>query len=123
MSNCADWPAASAATSCRARSTFPVGDTLGLRFVGNYNQSDGYYENGATYGPTGGFDPEWQSHTGAGNGEDVGGDDIFNGRFKALWAPNEDLELLFQYELVRDRSDAVPAFNDTPREPGCTRST
>ena len=97
----------------------PVGDTLGLRFVGNYNQSDGYYENGATYGPTGGFDPEWQGLTGAGNGEDVGGDDIFNGRFKALWAPNEDLELLFQYELVRDRSDAVPSFNDTPREPGC----
>ena len=57
--------------------------------------------------------------TGQGNGDDVGGDDIFNGRFKALWAPNEELELLFQYEIVRDRSDAVPSFNDTPREPGC----
>ena len=30
----------------------PVGDTLGLRFVGNYNQSDGYYENGATAAST-----------------------------------------------------------------------
>ena len=29
----------------------PVGDTFGLRFVGNYNQSDGYYKNGATYRP------------------------------------------------------------------------
>ena len=31
-------------------------------------------------------------------------------------------ELFFQYELVRDRSDAVPSFNDTPREPGCDPS-
>ena len=30
----------------------PIGDTFGLRFVANYNKSDGYYENGATYGPT-----------------------------------------------------------------------
>jgi len=103
----------------------PIGDTFGLRFVGNYNQSDGYYENGATYGPT--FSPvpapfpgsELTGLSGQGNGDDVGGDDIFNGRFKALWAPNEDLDLLFQYEIVRDRSDAVPSFNDTPREPGC----
>ena len=51
------WAAASAATSCRARSTCRVGDTFGLRFVGNYNQSDGYYENGATYGPTRRSDP------------------------------------------------------------------
>ena len=97
----------------------PIGDTLGLRFVANYNKSDGYYENGASYGPTFAFVPEWTGLSGAGNGDDVGGDDIFNGRFKALWAPSEDLELLFQYEIVRDKSDAVPSFNDTPREPGC----
>ena len=83
----------------------PFGDTFGVALVGDYNQSDGYYENGATYGPTFAFDPstmEWL--TGRASGEDVGGDDIFNGRVKALWEPNEDLSLLFQYEIVRDRS-------------------
>ncbi len=98
----------------------PFGETFGVRLVGAYDKSDGYYENGATYGPTFAFLPQWNGLTGQGEGEDVGGDDIFNGRLKALWEPNEDLSLLFQYEIVRDRSDAVPAFNDTPREPGCT---
>ena len=98
----------------------PFGETFGVRLVGAYDNSDGYYENGATYGPTFAFLPQWNGLTGQGEGEDVGGDDIFNGRLKALWEPNEDLSLLFQYEIVRDRSDAVPAFNDTPREPGCT---
>ena len=114
--------AASDATSCRARSTSPIGDTFGLRFVGNYNKSDGYYENGATYGPHRSpfVSQQWdRAVPGQGNGEDVGGDDIFNGRVKALWEPNEDLSVLLQYEIVRDRSDAVPSFNDTPREPGC----
>jgi len=97
----------------------PIGDTFGLRFVANYNKSDGYYENGATYGPTIAFLPQWAGLSGQGNGDDVGGDDIFNGRVKALWEPNDDLSVLFQYEIVRDQSDAVPSFNDTPREPGC----
>ena len=64
--------------------------------------------------------PRMAGPSGAGNGDDVGGDDIFNGRFKALWAAERGPgAVLFQYELVRDRSDAVPSFNDTPREPGC----
>ncbi len=56
---------------------------------------------------------------GKGKGESVGGDDSINGRLKGLWQPSDDLSLLVQYEFVRDRSDAVPSYNDTPREPGC----
>ena len=53
-------PAAGRGRRCRS------GTRSGLRFVGNYNQSDGYYENGATYGPTVAFVPEWQGLSGAG---------------------------------------------------------
>ena len=44
----------------------------------------------------------------------AGGDDNLNGRIKAQWNPSENLTFLAQYEIMRDRSDAVPAYNDTP---------
>ncbi len=97
----------------------PLGDTFALRGAVSYNKSDGYYENGATYGPTIAFDPAFAGLQGQGDGKSVGGDDIVNGRLKALWQPTDDFSVLLQYEFVRDRSAAVPSFNDTPKEPGC----
>ena len=97
----------------------PLGESFAVRAALSYVQSDGYYKNGATYGPTFGFVPEVTGLQGQGNGRDAGGDDVTNGRLKALWQPSDELSLLLQYEMVRDRSDAVPSFNDTPREPGC----
>jgi len=97
----------------------PIGDTFAVRGAVSYNKSDGYYKNGATYGPTIGLLPEVNGLQGKGNGKTVGGDDSMNGRLKGLWQPSDDLSLLMQYEFVRDRSDAVPSFNDTPKEPGC----
>jgi len=97
----------------------PIGDTFAVRGTVSYNKSDGYYENGATYGPTFGFVPDVTGLQGQGNGDSVGGDDSVNGRLKGLWEPNDAMSLLLQYEFVRDRSDAVPSFNDTPKEPGC----
>ena len=97
----------------------PIGDTFAVRGVVSYNKSDGYYKNGATYGPTFAFDPAFAGLEGKGDGKTVGGDDVLNGRLKALFQPNEDFSVLLQYEFVRDRSDAVPSFNDTPKEPGC----
>jgi iron complex outermembrane receptor protein len=100
----------------------PIGDTFAIRGAVSYNKSDGYYKNGATYGPTTGLPfsvPEVIGLEGRGNGDNVGGDDSVNGRLKGLWEPNDAMSLLLQYEFVRDRSDAVPSFNDTPREPGC----
>jgi iron complex outermembrane receptor protein len=94
-----------------------VPNQFALRFSGKYTQSDGYYKNGATWGPIVTFAapiPGLTGQSGRGGGEDVGGEDSFYGRLKGLWRVNEDVEVLFQYENLRDRSDAVPAFNDTP---------
>ncbi|MFO1406922.1 MAG: TonB-dependent receptor [Steroidobacteraceae bacterium] len=105
-------------------------DTLAFRAAVNYNYSDGYYKNGATYGPTlalnytGPDTPPvvggpWNGLTGRGSHENVGGTDILNGRIKALWTPTDNLDILLQYEFVNDKSEAVPSFNGTPKEPGC----
>jgi len=101
-----------------------VEDTLALRLTGAYVESDGYYKLGATHGPINTFSAFTDGHpfvipglTGqvdSGTGEDSGGEDVVTGRIKALWQPTDSVNLLLQYEYFRDRSDAVPAFNDTP---------
>ncbi len=103
-----------------------VEDKFALRLVGATSQSDGYYKLGATYGPINTLDlfltgsgapfdiPGITGQVGSGSNKTTGGDDITNGRIKAQWNVTDDLTLLMQYEIMRDRSDAVPAFNDTP---------
>jgi iron complex outermembrane receptor protein len=102
-----------------------VEDVFAVRLVGSYSKSDGYYKLGATYGPIntanffGGTGapftiPGITGQTGSGTGKRTGGDDIINGRIKAQWNATEDLTVMLQIESMRDRSDAVPAFNDTP---------
>jgi iron complex outermembrane recepter protein len=104
-----------------------IEDVLALRFVGAYSKSDGYYKLGANYGPINTLNifggtfapfniPGVTGTTGEGRpGKSSGGDDNLNGRFKAQWNATENLTFLAQYEIMRDRSDAVPAYNDTPR--------
>ena len=89
---------------------------LGIRFSGKYTKSDGYYRNGASWGPIVTFVPlpDTAGNVGTGDGKRVGGDDVFYGRLKALWQPVDNVNWLFQYEKLRDRSDAVPSYNDTP---------
>jgi iron complex outermembrane receptor protein len=101
-----------------------VDNVFALRFVGSASQSDGYYKLGADYGPINTFVgatgvpfniPGITGTSGEGRpGKSAGGEDIVNGRIKAQWNATEDLTFLLQYETMRDRSDAVPAFNDTP---------
>src|SRR5688572_10578912 len=103
-----------------------VANRFALRLVGGTARSDGYYKLGATYGPINTLDlfltgsgtpfeiPGVTGQVGNGTNESTGGEDIQNGRIKAQWDVTEDLTLLAQYEFMRDRSDAVPAFNDTP---------
>jgi iron complex outermembrane receptor protein len=88
-----------------------VEDKLGVRLVAAYNKSDGYYKNGACYGPVPGSNAR-----GCGDGSKLGGEDIFNGRAKVLWKPVENVEALFQVERVRDNSDSVPVVNTTPSD-------
>ena len=103
-----------------------IEDVLALRFVGAYSKSDGYYKLGADYGPINTLNifggtfapftiPGVSGTTGAGSpNKSSGGDDNLNGRIKARWNPSDNLTFLAQYEIMRDRSDAVPAYNDTP---------
>jgi iron complex outermembrane receptor protein len=92
-------------------------DTLAFRAAGIYMESDGYYENGAEYGPVTSDDPDSPANgtSGKGNGEDIGGDDVYSARFKALWQPNESFSALAQYEVIRDQGDSPPSVNTTPR--------
>ena len=87
------------------------GDTVAFRFAGMYLKSDGYYKNGGVYGPIGAPLPMNSGHdgeSGAGNGQDLGGSDVFSSRTKLLWSPNEDFNLTLQYELIRDEGDTPP---------------
>ncbi|MFZ8963615.1 MAG: TonB-dependent receptor [Steroidobacteraceae bacterium] len=97
-----------------------IEDVFSVRVAASYNKSDGYYKLGADYGPLVTFtaDPipgiTDTSGEGFGAGQSIGGDDVVNGRIKAQWNPSDDVTVLLQYEYMRDKSDAVPSYNDTP---------
>jgi iron complex outermembrane receptor protein len=94
----------------------PIGETMSFRLSGGVDESDGYMRNGATYGPITGFAPsKFNGRRGAGDGSRLGGEDVQNARAKFLFQPSDDLSVLFQYEWLRDRSDSIPAVNETPR--------
>lgn len=93
-----------------------AGETLAFRFAGMQLESDGFYENNAAYGPLGGVapvDPAFAGLSGRGDGRDLGGDDVFSGRAKVLWEPNDRFSLLAQYEIVRDEGDTPPIVNES----------
>ncbi len=97
---------------------FAAGETVAFRFAGMYLKSDGYYKNNAPYGPIGQtvlpFNTEkWLGATGVGDGSDIGGDDVFSGRAKLLWSPNDDVNILLQYEYVRDKGDSPPIVQES----------
>ncbi len=93
-----------------------IGDNFAFRAAGLYMESDGYFENGASYGPVGdlGVNYPLVGATGEGDGDDVGGDDVFSGRFKVRWSPSDRLDINLAYEIVRDEGDSPPSFNNTP---------
>ena len=87
-------------------------DTLAFRFAGMYLNSDGYYKNGAVWGPLCcGMDFDGES--GVGDGRDLGGDDVFSARAKLRWSPNENFNLTFQYEYIRDEGDSPPIVSES----------
>ncbi|HEX7038194.1 MAG TPA: TonB-dependent receptor [Pseudomonadales bacterium] len=90
-----------------------------LRASGIKIDSDGYFENGASYGPVATVSPNHPAagETGEGNGEDIGGDDVFSGRLKLAWEPTETFSALLQYEYIRDNGDTPPLVNGTPNDP------
>lgn len=100
----------------RVAANVAVSDTLAIRASGLYMESDGYWRNGATFGPVTPFDPAspYVGATGTGDGRRLGGDDTISGRIKALWQPTENFTALAQYEIIRDNGDSPPVFNGTP---------
>lgn len=95
--------------------------TLGFRLAAMYLKSDGYYKNGAEYGPLnitgiglGTPGGALNGQTGRGNGEDLGGDDVISLRAKLLWQPTDDFSALLQYEYIRDEGDSPPIVNEAP---------
>ena len=97
---------------------------LAARFVGGYEKSDGYYHNGACYGPVTDLltsqqitPSKFAGAQGCGDGSSLGGKDVFNGRAKLQWEPSADVTILAQYEILRDHSATVPSVNETPNDP------
>ena len=91
-------------------------DTVALRFAGMHLESDGYYENNTPFGPLGAVlpvDPTVAGLSGRGDGRDLGGDDVFSGRGKITWEPNDRFSITAQYEAVRDRGDTPPIVNES----------
>lgn len=89
----------------------PVTDKIAIRASGLFAESDGYYKNGADRVDTAAFVTTGPS---AGDGRSLGGEDVFSGRFKVLYEASDNLTALFQYEIIRDNSDAVPSINESP---------
>jgi iron complex outermembrane recepter protein len=96
--------------------------SLALRLVGGYEYMDGYMRNGACYGPVGTFltppfpptSGKFIGRSGCGDGERVGGTDVFNMRAKLLWQPSDQFDALLQYEMIRDSSETPAPVNETP---------
>ncbi len=88
-----------------------VSDRLAARIVVSSEKEDGWIHNSGTntipaYTGFGG------TYTGDGNA--YGGTDVFTGRAKLLWQITDDLKTQATYEMVRDRSQAPIAVNETP---------
>lgn len=97
----------------QASANVPIGSIAALRLVGGYEKSDGYYKNGACYGPVTGFVPnKFQGRSGCLGGETLGGKDVWQARAKLLIEPSSAFSALFQYEWIRDTSDVVPSVNE-----------
>ncbi len=91
----------------------PIFENMALRVVGGAETSDGFYKNGACYGPVGGLPTSnFFGQSGCLDGKAAGGKDVINLRAKLLWQPTSRLTILAQGEYLRDRSETVPSVNE-----------
>ncbi len=85
-----------------------ITNQLALRLVASEEREDGWMRNGASDSIGG--------TTYTGDGQRVGGTDVFTGRAKLLWEPTDQLKALFTYEMLTDRSQTPGAVNVTPTD-------
>ncbi len=110
----------------KAAINIPIGSIAALRVVGGFEKNHGYYKNGACYGPILNFTAfatppnpptpyvpsKFDGVQGCLDDGSVGGKDVINARVKLLVEPTPNITALFQYEILRDRSDTVPSVNE-----------
>jgi iron complex outermembrane receptor protein len=105
-----------------------IDDTLAIRAAAVYDYDDGYYTNDKDTATFPGvvplyelfgedpvnppFPPDLNLRT-TGAGEDLNGTDVWAGKIKALWQPNDRYEAYFIYEILRDDSDSPPGVNES----------
>jgi iron complex outermembrane receptor protein len=91
-----------------------INNQLALRLVASEEREDGWMRDGASDTING--------TTYTGDGQRVGGTDVFTGRAKLLWQPSDNLKALFTWEILTDRSQTPAAVNVTPTNsaPGAT---
>ena len=99
----------------------PIFSNMALRVVAGAEKSNGFYKNGACYGPVVSFVPgNFSGVSGCLDGKSAGGKDVVNLRGKLLWEPTSRLRILAQYEWLRDRSETVPSVNENYTYTGTT---
>ena len=97
-----------------------IDEMLALRLVGGVESTNGYYRNGACFGPVNSFVPtsKFAGVQGCLDGEKIGDTKTYSGRAKLLFEPTSAITALFQYEFLRDRSGSVPSVNENYRYTG-----
>jgi iron complex outermembrane receptor protein len=105
-----------------------IQDKLAMRVTGIYDYDDGPYRNNKVSSsfpncvPL--FDPTCSSgpltpppnltYASRGDGQRIGGTDVFATKVKFLFTPTDNYEAYFFTEFLRDRSDSVPNVNNSP---------
>jgi iron complex outermembrane recepter protein len=91
-----------------------IDNQVAMRLVAAEEREAGWMRNGASNTING--------TTYTGDGQRVGGTDVFTARAKILWQPNDNFKALFTYEMLTDRSQTPAAVNLTPTNdaPGTT---
>ena len=85
-----------------------INNQLALRLVASEERQQGWMRNGAV--------STVQGTTYQGDGQRVGGTDVFTGRAKLLWEPTDNLRVMFTAEMFTDRSQTPGAINVTPSD-------
>jgi iron complex outermembrane receptor protein len=106
-----------------------VEDKLAMRLTAIYDYDDGYITNSKSAGSFPNLIPLYGAYglptvnpplppelgtNATGTGERANGTDVFAGKFKFLFTPNDNYEAYFIWEVLRDRSDSTASVNDSP---------
>ncbi len=92
----------------KAAINLPLADNLFFRVAGSFQESDGFYRLTKTN------NVDFIPMDVPARGQRWGGTRYFSGRAKLLWEPGPDTNVLFTYEMLRDRGDSPPSVNESP---------